>query len=86
MAGAEDEALPKATRDLLEVMGDEHNRGRARLVGELSEIADERLAGAQVETRTRLVEDQQVRIRHEGPRDLHPPPFAGRQQAEWPIG
>src|SRR5258705_10651804 len=33
-AGAEDDRLIKAARDLLEVMSDEHDRGRTRLVGE----------------------------------------------------
>src|SRR5258705_1366869 len=84
--GAEDERLLKAARDLLEVMSDEPDRAWSGLVGEPGEIADERLASAEVETRTGLVEDQEVRVRHERPGNLDAPPFAGGQQTERSIG
>ena len=60
-------------------------RTTARGVGAAArpaEVADERLAGAEIEARAGLVEDQQVGVRHQGPGDLDPPPLAGRELAE----
>ena len=48
--------------------------------GEIGEVGDERLAGAEVEAGRRLVEEEQVRIGHQGAGDRGPPPLAGGQR------
>ena len=47
---------------------------------------EQRLAGAEVQAGRRLVEEQQVRVRHQRPGDRGPPPLAGRQRPERLVG
>jgi hypothetical protein len=54
-----------ARRDLLDVVGDQHRCRGVRVGGERREARDEVLAPAQVETRGRLVEEDQLRVGHE---------------------
>ena len=73
--------LPEAGRDLLDMVSDEDQAARRRPRRKATEVADERLPGAEVEARSGLVEDQQVRV-HQGPGDLDPPFLARRQRPE----
>src|SRR6478609_890754 len=75
------QGVREAGRDLLDVMRDEHDGRRPRLPGESGEVGDEGLAGAQVEAGRRLVEQEEVRVRHQGAGDRCPPPLARGQRA-----
>ena len=60
-------------------------RGRSRPVTVRRpgrQVAQQGLAGAQVQAGGRFVEEQQVRIGHERPGDRRPPPLARRQRRE----
>ena len=59
----EQQRVGEATRDLLDVVGDEHGRRRGRVVGEVGEAGDEVFAGPEVEPGGRLVEQDETRGR-----------------------
>src|SRR4029453_6306303 len=59
-ARTEQQRVGEAGRDLLDVVGDEHEHRRPRVAGELREVADERLPGAEVQPGGRLVEEHEL--------------------------
>ncbi len=64
--------MRRRRRQLLQVVGREHDRERRILVGEPRQSTEQSLAARQVEARSRLVEQQQARARDERPRDQRP--------------
>ena len=77
--------MPEPGWDLLDVVGDEGDR-RERGVGrERRDPPDERLAGAEVEAGRRLVEQDELRLGHQGPGDEDPLALAGRERGERPA-
>ena len=62
--------MGEADGDLLEVVGDEEHRGRARGRDDLGEGREELLAAGDVEAGGGLVKDEELRVRHEGAGDL----------------
>ncbi len=83
---AQHERVREPGWDLLDMVGDEHDGRRSWLAGEDGQVVDETLAGAQVEARRRLVEEQQVRVGHQRPGDRRAPALAGRQRRVVVIG
>jgi hypothetical protein len=67
------ERLVEATRDLLEVVRHQHDRGAAGVARPLGQVGDQLLAAADVEAGGRFVEQQQLRLRIEGVRNQHAP-------------
>jgi hypothetical protein len=74
-----------ARRDLLDVVGDQHLGRRVVVPGQPGQPADQVLASAEVEPRTRLVEQQQLGVGHQRPRDLGALALALAQRAERPV-
>ena len=72
-------------RNLLHVVGDEDRGWCVVILGELAQGVDQRLAPGKVQARSRLVQQQQLRIGHQGPSDLHPLAFPLAQCAECAI-
>ena len=72
-------------RNLLHVVGDEDRGWCVVILSELAQGVDQRLAAGKVQAGGRLVEEQQLRIGHQGPSDLHPLAFALAQCAECAI-
>ena len=72
------ERVGEPGRDLLDVMGDEHDRRRACLGGKSARSPMSDLARPEVEAGGGLVEQEQVRIGHQRPRDRGPPALARR--------
>ena len=80
------QGVPEAWRDLLEVMGDQ-DRGRGVGVeGQARQRRDEVLAAAQVQTRGRLVEEEELGVGHQGPGDLDPLALALTERPERALG
>jgi hypothetical protein len=74
-----------ATRNLLHVVGDEH-RGRCVVIlSQLAQGVDQRLAAGEVQTGSRLIQQQQLRIGHQGASDLDPLAFSLAERAECAI-
>ena len=73
-------------RDLLDVVGDQHHGRRVRVGGQRGQPADQLLPAGQVEPGRRLVEQQQLRVGHQRPGDLHPLALALGQRAEPAVG
>ena len=71
-AVAQQQAVRDAGRDLLDVVGDQHHGRRVRVGGQRGQPADQLLPPGQVEPGRRLVEQQQLRVGHQRPGDLHP--------------
>src|ERR1041385_3107776 len=71
-------------RAFFHVVRDQHRRATGR--GVLRQQSTERLRGAAVESGERLVEQQHLRIVHEGPRDRRALHEAARQRAHRTIG
>src|SRR5690606_9867839 len=67
---AQEQPVGEALGDLLDVVGDEDDDGRAAVGGELPEGGHELLAAPEVQARGRLVEEEQLGVGHEGSRDL----------------
>ena len=74
-----------AGRDLLDVVGDEDQRRRLHVGGELAEAAHEVLAASEVEAGGRLVEQHELRVGHERPGDLDPLALTLAKGAEAPV-
>src|SRR5262245_13217431 len=85
-AVGQDQPVREPGRDLFDVMRDEDDRRGPGARGEGREVADERLARAQVEAGGRLVEQEQVRVGHQGTCDRRPSALAGRERPELVIG
>ena len=68
-SGFEQEGVGEARGDFLDVVRDEHEGGAARLAGEGFDELQKLFAGDGVEAGARLVEDEQLRFRHEGAGD-----------------
>ena len=66
---AQHQDMGEGGHDFLDVMGDEDERGRAGLDGEVFEEMEEILAGDRVESGAGLVENQEARAGHEGAGD-----------------
>ena len=80
----QDEGVAEQRRDLLDVMGHQGDRGQGRIRGEGLDPSDQRLPGAEVETRRRLVEQDELGLGHQGPGDEDPLALARRQGREGP--
>ena len=76
----------EAVRDLLDVVGDEHDRRGAGVDGQRRQRGDELLASAEVEPGRRLVEQQQLGRGHQGAGQQHALALARRQQDEALVG
>ena len=76
--------MREASRDLVDVMGDEHEWGTGGVERELAETRDEVFARAEIESCGRLVEQQQLGIGHERARELHALLLAARECPEHP--
>ncbi len=72
----------KRRRDLLQVVGDEHDRGTGLVACPLGEIGDELLAAADVEAGRRLVEEDDTGLVHQHAGEQHTLAFARRQRRE----
>ena len=79
-ARREHERVGEPGRDLLEVVRDEDDRRGSWCRREPGEVREQRLARAEVEAGRGLVEEQEVRVRHQGPGDRDPPALAGGQR------
>ena len=64
-------------RDLVDVVGHQHCRRRARVGGELRQPGDQVLAPTEVETGVGLVEQQEAGVGEQRAGELHPLAFAG---------
>ena len=76
----------KALRDLLDVMGDQHDRGRVGVGGQVGQPGHQLLAAAEVESGGGFVEQQQLGVGHHRPRDQHPLALAFGQRAVGAFG
>ena len=81
-APAQQHRVREARRDLLDVVGDQHHHRRARITDQPGDPAQQVLPAAQVQPGRGLVEQQQLRVRHQGPGDLDPLALAFGQGRE----
>src|SRR6266702_1828717 len=81
-AAAQQHGVGEAVGYLFDMVGDQHHHRRLGIAGQLGEPPQQVLAAAQVEPRGRLVEQQQLRVGHQRPGDLHPLALALRQRGE----
>ena len=75
------QGVGESRRDLLDVMRDEDDGRWSRPRGEIGEVGDEGLAGAEVEAGRRLVEQEKVGVGHQGAGDRGPSPLPSGQRA-----
>ena len=73
-------------RDLLDVVGHEHNGRGRRVDGQCIEVRNELLAAGEVERCRRLVEQDHCRVGEQRAGQEHALAFAGRQRRENVIG
>ena len=85
-AGREHQGVVEARRDLLEVVRDEDDRGRSPLGGQCGQVGEQGLAGREVQAGRRLIEQEQVGVGHQRPRDRDAPSLARGQRPERLIG
>lgn len=85
-SGFEQKGVGEARGDFLDVVRDEHEGGAARLAGEGFDELQKLFAGDGVEAGARLVEDEQLRFRHEGAGDEDALAFALRELAPETFG
>ena len=74
--------MGEAVRHLFHVVGDQHHHRRLGVAGQAGEPAQQVLAAAQVQSGGWLVEQQQFRVGHQRPGDLHPLALALGQRGE----
>jgi hypothetical protein len=79
---AQQHRVGEAVRHFLHVVGDEHHHRRLGVAGQRGEPAQQILAAAQVEPGGGLVEQQELGVGHQRPRDLHPLALALGQGGE----
>jgi hypothetical protein len=72
-------------RDLLHVMGHQHQRGRFDISGQQTQTRHQVLAASEVEPGGRLVEQHEFGVGHQRPGDLHPLALALAESAERPV-
>src|SRR4051794_31443571 len=82
----QDQCVGEAGRDLLDVMRDEDEGGGARPHRGIGGVGDEALGGAEVEARGRLIEQEELGVRHERAGDRRPSPLARGQCGVGVVG
>ncbi len=81
---AVDDADPVAGLDLLDIMrGDDD--GQIALLPRRADVMPDALARLRVEPDRRFIQEQDARIVHQSPGDLHPPFHAGGQRPHQPV-
>ena len=75
--------MGEAGHDLLDMVGDEHERGSARRGGEALDEVEEQFTRDGIQPGAGLVEDEQARAGHEGPGDEDALPFALGENGPW---
>ncbi len=78
--------MGEAGRDLLDVMGHQHQGGGVGVSGDVAQPPDQVLAATEVEAGRRLVEQHQLGVGHQRASDLDPLPLALGQRPEPPVG
>ncbi len=78
--------MAESARNLLDVVGDENDRRGVRICGQVLEPRHQFFATAEVESGRRLVEQQQLRVGHQGTCDQHPLALAFRQRLVRALG
>ena len=76
----------KPVRDLLDVVGDQHQRRSVGVGGQVGQPRHQLLAAAEVEPGGGFVEQQQFGVGHHRPRDQHPLALAFGQRAVGAFG
>src|SRR4051794_15764936 len=76
----QDQRMGETGRDLLDVMRNEDDRRRAGSCREIGQVRDEALAGAEVKAGGRLIEQEELRVGHQGPGDRRPSPLSCGQR------
>src|SRR5712691_8249424 len=71
-APAQQHRVGEAVGHLFDMVGDQHQDRKLGIAGQLAQPPQQVLAAAQVEPGGRLVEQQQLRVGHQRPGDLHP--------------
>ena len=81
LALRQDQAVREAGRDLLDVVGDQHQRRRVGIGGEVRQPRHQFLATAEIQAGRGFVEQQQFGVGHHRPGDQHALALALRQRA-----
>ena len=82
----QDERVGEAGDDFFDVVSNQDDRGRLRMMERLVKPRQESLADARVHARTRLIEDHQQRIGHASAGNENLLAFALRENAERLLG
>ena len=69
---AQQERIGETLRDLLDVMGDEHQGGGPKVAGQRAQPGHEVFPTTEVQARGRLVEQHELWVGHQRTRDLDP--------------
>ena len=85
LSALEQHDMRNAGRNLLNMMSDKDRRWCVVILSELAEGVDQCLAAGEVQTRCRLVEQQELGIGHQCPSNLHPLTLALAECAERAI-
>ena len=83
---AQQQRVAEPRRDLLHVMGHQHQRRGVRVLGQPGQPPHQLLPAAQIEPGRRLVEQQQFGVGHQRPGDLDPLALTLRQRPVVPLG
>ena len=85
-AGAHQHGVGQRRRDVLDVVGDDDERGSGGVGGEVVEGLDELFASGQIEARRRLVEQHDGRLVHQRAGEQHAAALSRRQRGERVVG
>ena len=86
VAVAQKQRVGEPGRDLLDVVGDQHQGRRVRVHRQVGQARHQVLAATQVQARGRLVEQQHLRVGHQRPGDQRALALALGQRAERALG
>ena len=86
LALGQDQAVREAVRDLLDVVGDKHQRRSVGVGGQVGQPGHQLLAAAEVKPGGGLVEQQQLGVGHHRPGDQHPLALAFGERAVGAFG